>query len=299
MFQFTGVTSGIEWGDMIDTIMEAARKPVETWEAEQDTLELKVGLYEEFSAVLKSVRSTFTSLKLASDIQDESGGGHLLSSRSGRKCRSHRHGDHGGLHRPVGYRGAPEGNHGTAHRRPFFQFLHCAGLSGTFFVRSGSQRVAIEVASSDSLRDINLKLSQAVDDHGNSLNITSKLVDNRLVITSAFSGLGSSTGSSATVTRDPGRTAPAARTTCPSRRGGTYPTITKIASGTTTYTEGTDYTYDQSTGTITWLSAGAARCGFGVHRHLRRRVHLETPTPLPSKRERGRHPQLPWAQCQR
>jgi flagellar capping protein FliD len=258
MFQFTGVTSGIEWGDMIDTIMEAARKPVETWEAEQDTLELKVGLYEEFSAVLKSVRSTFTSLKLASTFKTKAAEVTSLSSGLAGNAvltataTTEAYIDQWDIE--VLQKATTEQRIGDR----FSSSSTALGLSGTFFVRSGSQRVAIEVASSDSLRDINLKLSQAVDDHGNSLNITSKLVDNRLVITSAFSGLGSSTGSSATVTRGSWTDGTGGADYLPlPGEGGTYPTITKIASGTTTYTEGTDYTYDQSTGTITWLSGGA------------------------------------------
>ena len=33
LFQVTGLTSGIDWGQMIDTMMEAARKPAELWQA--------------------------------------------------------------------------------------------------------------------------------------------------------------------------------------------------------------------------------------------------------------------------
>ncbi|HPP38373.1 MAG TPA: flagellar cap protein FliD N-terminal domain-containing protein, partial [Thermosynergistes sp.] len=54
LFQVTGLASGIDWGQMIDKMMEAARKPEELWQAEKDKLELKVGLYNEFSAYLKA-----------------------------------------------------------------------------------------------------------------------------------------------------------------------------------------------------------------------------------------------------
>lgn len=258
MFQFTGVTSGIEWGDMIDTIMEAARAPIETWEAEQDTLELKVGLYEEFSAVMKSMQSTLTTLKLASTFKTKAAEVTSLSSGLAGNAiltataTTEAYIDQWDIE--VLQKAITEQRIGNS----LSSSSTALGLSGTFFVRSGSQRVAIEVASSDSLRDINLKLSQAVDDHGNSLNITSKLIDNRLVITSAFSGLGSSTGSDATVTRGSWTDGTGGSDYLPlPGEGGTYPVITQIASGTTTYTEGTDYTYDQGTGTITWLSGGA------------------------------------------
>ncbi|WP_084460115.1 flagellar filament capping protein FliD [Aminiphilus circumscriptus] len=258
MFQFTGVTSGIEWGDMIDTIMAAARKPVEVWEAQQDTLELKIGLYEEFSAVMKTMQSTLTSLKLpstfrmkATEVTSLSSG---LESNAILTATATTDAYLGEWDIEVLQKATTEQRVGTG----FSSASEALGISGTFYVRVGSQRAEIEVKSTDSLREINLKISQAVDDHGNALNISSKLIDNHLVLTSAFSGLGSSTGSSATVTRGSWTDGEGGSDYLPlPGDGSSYPTITAITYGSTTYTEGTDYTYDQSTGTITWLSGGS------------------------------------------
>ena len=65
-FSIPGISSQIDWGAMADKLLENARKPIVLWEAQQDTLELKIGLFNEFSAGLKTLRTAVTPLKLDS-----------------------------------------------------------------------------------------------------------------------------------------------------------------------------------------------------------------------------------------
>ncbi|HPP13835.1 MAG TPA: flagellar cap protein FliD N-terminal domain-containing protein, partial [Acetomicrobium flavidum] len=54
LFQVTGLASGIDWGTMIDKVMEQERKITDIWTAEKEKLEFKKDLYDEFSANFKT-----------------------------------------------------------------------------------------------------------------------------------------------------------------------------------------------------------------------------------------------------
>jgi len=62
LFQVTGLVSGIDWGTMIDKIMERERKIADVWTSEKEKLEFRIDLYNEFSANFKTLRSTLTHL---------------------------------------------------------------------------------------------------------------------------------------------------------------------------------------------------------------------------------------------
>ncbi|NLA91485.1 MAG: flagellar hook protein, partial [Synergistaceae bacterium] len=62
-FSIPGISSSIDWGAMADKLIENARKPQATMVAKQDTLELKIGLFNEFSASMKTMRNTLDPLK--------------------------------------------------------------------------------------------------------------------------------------------------------------------------------------------------------------------------------------------
>ena len=70
-FSIPGISSSIDWGAMADKLLENARKPEKVWIATRDTLELKIGLLNEFSGSLKSVRKSLTALKLDSTFRSK------------------------------------------------------------------------------------------------------------------------------------------------------------------------------------------------------------------------------------
>ena len=60
----SGITSGMDWGALIESTIEKARKPAAQWEKQVDTLELKKEIYGNVSSAFYTLRNTLTTLKL-------------------------------------------------------------------------------------------------------------------------------------------------------------------------------------------------------------------------------------------
>ena len=258
MFQFTGVTSQIDWGSMLDKIMEKARKPEELWTAEKDKLELKKGLYEELSTGLKQLRTDLASLKLPSTYQQKAAEFATLEP-AGRDSKSI-------VTATVDTSAAINqwkikvNQTALSERRVSDRYdsvSDALNLAGTFRVYVGKQWADISVTTSDSLRDINLKLQKALDSNNQPLAVSAKIVDNRIVLESSSSGLGNSgPKSSETFTMGSSDSV-----YLPREVNGNYPNSVTIKAGSTTYYSGVDFTYDASKGLISWTGGNKPTSG--------------------------------------
>ncbi|MDR1516207.1 MAG: flagellar filament capping protein FliD, partial [Synergistaceae bacterium] len=127
-----------------------------------------------------------------------------------------------------------------------------AGITSdtSFKIRVGAQVSEIIVKKTDTIRTINQQIALAKDQNGDKLLVTSKIIDNRLVFESAVSGI-DNTGvkASETLTYAGGGT-----TYLPKAASGTsYPTT--IADLKVNGNPYTNFTYDNTNGEITWITA--------------------------------------------
>ncbi len=263
-FSIPGISSSIDWGAMADKLLENARKPEEVWIAERDTLELKIGLFNEFSGSLKTLRTSLTSLKLESTFRAKLA---EFSSLSG--------GDAAGIVSAVVDADAAISQHeieviqkALTEARFGAQIkttIGNAGLTagGTFSINVGGRRGVIEVKTTDSLSAIAQKINAAKDvtinpatgkAWGESLGITASVIDNRLVIKSTASGLGTTTDTT-TVTRGTGTSDKLGFTLA---RGVPSSGTVSISAGGVDYIEGTDFEAVSGTDEIVWLETGSA-----------------------------------------
>ncbi|MBL3592957.1 MAG: flagellar filament capping protein FliD [Synergistaceae bacterium] len=193
LFSMPGVASGIDWGGMADTIIEYDSKPIYQWEAQQEKLELKVSLYEEFSSLFKALRSTVTPLKLGSTYTAKAAeftplGGAASSA---------------GIITATATADAQINKYeieviakAQAHRVAGDQVEDASaalGLSGTFSIAAGDLGpVEITVGTNDSLSSIVTKINEAATKWGTENQTapmaTAKLLDRRIVLTSGATG---------------------------------------------------------------------------------------------------------------
>ncbi len=199
-FSIPGISSQIDWGSMADKLLENARKPIQQWTAQQDTLELKIGLFDEFSASLKSLRSVVSPLKLESVFKAKAAeftalGGveasSVVTATVDASAAIARHDIE------VTQKAVAE----TRFSKQITTTMGDAGLSGTmtFQINVGGRRADIEVLTTDSLQDIADKINTAVDAtidpttgeaYGEGLGVTAAVIDNKLIIKSSSTGKG-------------------------------------------------------------------------------------------------------------
>jgi flagellar hook-associated protein 2 len=193
LFSMPGVASGIDWGGMADTIIEYDSKPIYQWEAQQEKLELKVSLYEEFSSLFRTLRSAVTPLKLGSTYTAKAAEFTPL----------------GGAASSVGIITATATadaqinryeieviSKAQAHRIASDQVEDASaalGLSGTFSIAAGDLGpVEITVGTNDSLSSIVTKINEAATKWGTENQTapmaTAKLLDRRIVLTAGATG---------------------------------------------------------------------------------------------------------------
>lgn len=246
---------------MIEETMAKAKAPAEVWVAQQDTLELKIGLMEEFSASLKTLQSSLSSLQLESTFKSklaEFSTEGIVTATVTADAAIDQH-DIEVVQKALSESRFSEQIDST---------MEDAGLTSTqtFYINAGGRRAAIEVTASDTLSTIADKINTATDittdpetdeAYGDGLVITASVIDNRLVIKSTNTGLGTTTDES-TITRGSGTTDKLGFTVA---KGVPSNGTLTISDGTTTYTEGTDFEVVSGTDEITWLSGGSAPSG--------------------------------------
>lgn len=199
-FSIPGISSQIDWGSMADKLLENARKPIEQWTAQQDTLELKIGLFDEFSASLKSLRSVVSPLKLESIFKAKAAEFTGLSGVEASSVVTATVDASAAIARheiEVTQKAVAE----TRFSKQITTTMGDAGLSGTmtFQINVGGRRADIEVLTTDSLQDIADKINTAVDAtidpstgkaYGEGLGVTATVIDNKLIIKSSSTGKG-------------------------------------------------------------------------------------------------------------
>jgi|GEM_PF-757366 len=275
LFQVTGVSSGIDWGSIIDQTIEAAKKPATQWQTKIDSLEIKKTLYQQLSGEYYALRNTLTSLKLESTylaktaefvVQSPAGAdasGIVKATVKTNAAIASWDLDVQQIAKAQRHISAQASDAGTA-----------LGISGSFRIMADERWTTITIEASDTIRDINLKVQAAEDQFGNTMPITAQLIDNRLVIDSLNPGLNQVDGK----TLEPLMMSGSDYMYLP-RAGLNYskkdadgnyvqssypPQLLSVSSGSTTYLEGVDFDYDADRGLITWKTgAGTKRPATG------------------------------------
>ena len=201
-FSIPGISSQIDWGAMADKLLENARKPITLWTKQQDTLELKIGLFNEFSASMKTLRSAVTPLKLESIYKAKTA---EFSSISG--------GDAAGILSATVDASAAIARHEIdVTRKAVAEARFSKQILGTmadedpplaapavFSVNVGGRRADITVQLTDTLSTIADKINTAKDatidpatgqPYGEGLGVVATVLDGKLVIKSVGTGLG-------------------------------------------------------------------------------------------------------------
>lgn len=186
LFQITGLASNIDWGKLIDAIIENERKKTKAWESEIERLTLRRGLYQEFQAVMRDLRGKLQPLTSRSTLTGKSVD--LASLTPGVDAQN--------IVKVTASSTAPNGTYeidvtsiASAHKVSSNRYNDVSaslGLSGTFQISQGTRSMSVSVSSSDSLMAIANRINQGAAQNG--LEVTAYLWEGRLIIESKRTG---------------------------------------------------------------------------------------------------------------
>lgn len=187
--QVTGVSSGIDWGSIIDELINSKRAIENQWRSEQQKLEDKESLYKELATYFKDLRSSLdplsreaTFLNKSAEVNVVSGPENFISVDAQSDASIDRYEIEvlqvAKEHRVASDRqddpGAP------------------LGVSGSFSVSIGSFSVTITVDANDSLSDVEAKIAEQIskvsEEKGVASPFKAEVIDNRLVLSSEKTG---------------------------------------------------------------------------------------------------------------
>ncbi|GEM_PF-525249 len=189
LFQITGLASNVDWGKLIDAIIENERKKTRVWESEIERLTLRRGLYQEFQAVMRDLKGKLQPLTSRTTLEGKSV--RLDSLTPGVEAQS--------VVRVTASSTAPNGTYevevtsvAAAHKvasRAYGDVSASLNLSGTFRITQGSGSVDVSVSSSDSLLAVANKVNAAASQGG--LSLTAYIWEGRLIVESTRTGTAS------------------------------------------------------------------------------------------------------------
>jgi len=189
-FQITGISSGIDWGSIIDTMMESRRAVERQWYEQQEQLDIKASLYEELAANLSNLQGSLDPLKRESTFLGKSVEVTPTSGTAG----------------PVAVTASPEAEIGrfnidvtsvaSNHRVAGVRYDDAdaaLGLEGSFDLSVGDFTVTVDVSSDQSLKGIaeavNAAVAQQAEEAEIAPPLSAKVLDKTLIFEARQTGL--------------------------------------------------------------------------------------------------------------
>lgn len=237
----SGVVSGMDWDSMIDEIITNAAKPAQVKVNRKTNLTNKKSLFEEMKVTMNSLQSSLSPLKLPSTYKakeinieriDTSGSykGVLTATVN--------------ADAEVNVWDVKVNSLATAQTNRSKQITSSSlastlnGLSSsTFYVNMGGQKVAIEVNATDTLQTLKSRINNTLKTLDNPLPVTASVVDNKLILKSDDTGLGTRTATETINYRSSG-----INTLSNISVNASDASNLKITKGSKSYTYGTDFT---------------------------------------------------------
>ena len=197
----SGVVSGMDWESMIDEIITAAAKPAQVQVSKRTNLKNKKTLFEEMKVMVQSIQTSLTSLKLPStykakavDIERTDSNGSYKGVLTATVNADAEVNVHDIEVKQLATAQTNRSNPITA--ATIASTLSSAGITSTaskMYITAAGQRIGIDVYSTDSLQSLKSRINNTVKTLASPLEVTASVVDNKLVIRSDNTGLGTKT----------------------------------------------------------------------------------------------------------
>ena len=250
----SGVVSGMDWESMIENVLESARQPAMVQVNKRTNLTNKKSLFEEMKVTMNSIQSSLSPLKLPS----------TYNAKEIEIERVDTTGSYKGVLTATVNGDAEINVHdlkvtqlATAQTNRSKQ-ITASTLAGTLgglesskiYINAGGQEIGVDVYATDSLQSLKSRINTTLKTLSVPLGVTASVVDNRLILKSDYTGLGVASVSGTTKDKYDASGKTSLATIVTDKDSGQTVNISVdqtnldslvVRSGTTTYSQGTDY----------------------------------------------------------
>ena len=190
----SGVVSGMDWESMITSIIESASKPAQVQVNKRTNLVNKKSLFEEMKVTMNSIQSSLSPLKLPSTYKAKEIEIERIDSTGSYK---------GVLTATVNADAAvnvydlevkqlarAQTNRSSQITASTLKSTLGSIESSKLYINAGNQKIGIDVYNSDSLDSLKSRINTTLKTLSVPVDITASVVDNRLILKSDSTGLG-------------------------------------------------------------------------------------------------------------
>ena len=190
----SGVVSGMDWESMIDTIIEKAAKPAQVQVSKRTNLQNKKSLFEEMKVTMNSIQSSLSPLKLpstykAKDIEIE-----RIDSTGSYKgvltATVNADAEVNVYDLEVKQLARAQTNRSSQITASTLKSTLGSLESSKLYINAGNQKIGIDVYNTDSLDSLKSRINTTLKTLTIPVGITASVVDNRLILKSDSTGLG-------------------------------------------------------------------------------------------------------------
>jgi flagellar capping protein FliD len=190
-----GIASGIDWAKMVTELIDQATKPALVMVDKRDRLELKKTLFDEFLVSLRDLQSTLSPLKLASTFKAKGVEISRIDSSGSYKgvlnATVNADAEIGIYDLEVLQTAKSQINRSKSLGTASLSSLGISAANSYFHVSIGGQKVRVDADPADTLSTLADKINTALKTQNPPVQVTATVVDNRLILKSDTTGLGS------------------------------------------------------------------------------------------------------------
>ncbi len=193
----SGVVSGMDWDSMIDSIIESASAPAQPKVSKKTDLLNKKSLFEEMKVTMNSLQSSLSPLKLPSTYKAKQVDIERIDSSSSYKgvltATVNADAEVNVYDIKVNQIATAQINRSKQITSSTLASTLGGLTSSTLYVNAGGQQVGIEVKATDSLESLKSRINTTLKTLDNPIHVTALVLDNKLILKSDNTGLGTYT----------------------------------------------------------------------------------------------------------
>ncbi len=250
----SGVVSGMDWESMIDNILESAQKPAMVQVNKKTNLTNKKSLFEEMKVTMNSIQTSLSPLKLASTYKakeieieriDTSG-----SYKGVLTATVNADAEVNVYDLKVNQLATAQANRSKQITSSTLKSTLGNIESSKMYINAGGQQIGIDVYNTDTLESLKSRINTTLKTLSTPLAVTASVVDNKLILKSDYTGLGTTSVTGTTRDKYNSSGFTDLGTIITNADSGAYTNIVvdennldnlKVMSGTKTYSLHTDY----------------------------------------------------------